>query len=72
MGTAIRKNNNWIEIDGDIMTLSQWCEEYGISVELALWRRKRGKSWEDCLRLPVRPKRTSKKKGPRTGDDGIR
>lgn len=49
-----RRNNVLINVDGVVMTLTDWCAFYGISVQTVRHRvRKIGMSWEDALKLPM-------------------
>lgn len=45
-----RRDNRWLEFNGEIMTYSQWGERLGIKVGTIWWRIKRGWTIEKTLK----------------------
>jgi hypothetical protein len=55
-----RSTNRWIEIDGEVKLLIEWCRIYEISAPLVIDRLSRG--WDDELAITT-PARQYKKRG---------
>lgn len=50
----IRSHNNWLTIDGETKTLTQWSEEYGVSKQLIRARLAAGMDPELAVVTPPR------------------
>lgn len=55
-----RRNNVRVEIDGEVKTLSQWCEIYGIQISTAHKRISKGWAASDAIQKPIRKKKKNK------------
>lgn len=51
--TNNKRNNRYIEYKGEVRTMTQWAEEYDISVKTLWWRLKKGWEFEEALLSPV-------------------
>lgn len=47
-----KRNNRYIEIDGEILTFKQWCEKYNISPGAVYGRMDKGMDFETALKTP--------------------
>lgn len=52
-----RRSNSLETIDGETKTISEWCEQYGISSETVRYRQRHGMSLKDALLTPVKPRK---------------
>jgi hypothetical protein len=56
-----KRNNRWIEINGETKHLAGWARHFGTSQSLAISRVGRGWTWEDALSKPPRKITTRKR-----------
>lgn len=59
-----KRNNRWIEIDGETKHLAEWSRHFGICHSLAISRVSRGWTWKDALSKPPRKITTRKPIAP--------
>ena len=52
--TLNRSNTVWITLDGRTQCLLDWCRQFGISHQVALWRHNHGWSWEHAITTPTK------------------
>jgi hypothetical protein len=55
-----RRNNSFVEFDGERLTVAEWCERLGIRGDTLRWRLNSGWSVEDALRTQTAPRKPFK------------